>query len=78
MLSGSSVETKEMSEEEDEEEEGSDAPDQPGLSIDREEEVDEDMDEGEPTGAMENDKEPEQMKGPAGGEVFTAVVMEHS
>uniref|UniRef100_A0A8C5FSE8 Coiled-coil SMC6 And NSE5 INteracting (CANIN) domain-containing protein n=1 Tax=Gadus morhua TaxID=8049 RepID=A0A8C5FSE8_GADMO len=78
MLSSSSVETKEMSEEEDEEEEGSDAPDQPGLSIDREEEVDEDMDEGEPTGAMENDKEPEQMKGPAGGEVFTAVVMEHS
>ena len=69
--SSSSVKTEEMSEEE-----SSDATDQPGLSSDREDEMHEDMDEGEPACAMEKDEEPEQMNGPTGEEVFTAGVME--
>ncbi|CAL8256319.1 unnamed protein product [Lota lota] len=73
MLSSSSR-TEEMSEEE----EGSDATDHLGPSSDKEDEMDEDVDEEEPACAMENDEEPEQMNGPTGGEAFTAGVMERS
>ena len=73
LSSGSSVKTEVMSEEED-----SDATDQPGLSSDREDIMDEDMDVREPTCAMENDEETEQMNGPTEGEAHTAGVMERS